>query len=98
MRPLDYPEHDPSDYVAWWWNGKPWPAADRRVMYLSKTQTDSLTGYALFTDNIIDAMTSADKAEVVDFVCRNEELRPTIYHGLMITTVGAMRRITGYDP
>jgi hypothetical protein len=93
---LDDPKLLPELFVLWVWNGKPWPAADRRLAYLSFTQTDAMRGFALFTMDWRDAAIFVSVEEANAFLKGHNSKRPHPYTGVNLTTVEDLRKQLQY--
>jgi hypothetical protein len=90
---LDYPTLDDDLWVIWYNHGGDavWPSGSRAVLYMSKTRTDALRGWALMTSDYNDAANFATLDEAQDFLREQELKRRTPYHNIEITTVAEIK-------
>ena len=91
---LDYPALADELWVIWYNHGGDaiWPSGARAVLYMSKTRTDAMRGWALMTSDYNDAITF-DTAEAADaHIVAQTLLRNTPYHSIKVTTVREIKR------
>ncbi len=92
---LDYPRIDDDLWVIWWFNGKKWPDAGRRLMYVSSTQINRLKGWALYTVSYEDAAVFQTEVDARSWLAIHQGRRRHSY-GCDVTTVRELKERCGY--